>query len=145
VSAPFKLQDIDHVVLRVRDVERMRRFYCDVLGCTFEKDQLAEFGLLQLRAGRSLIDLVDVTGEIGRRGGAPPGPDARNMDHVCLRATPFDGEAIHRYLSAHGVTPGELRDRYGADGYGPSIYLHDPEGNMVELKGPPGTSKRPAQ
>jgi glyoxylase I family protein len=137
MSAPFKIQDIDHVVLRVRDVERMRRFYCDVLGCTFEKDQLAEFGLLQLRAGRSLIDLVDVTGEIGRRGGAAPGPQAQNMDHVCLRVDPFDGEAIRRHLAAHEVTPGELSDRYGADGYGPSIYLDDPEGNMVELKGPP--------
>jgi catechol 2,3-dioxygenase-like lactoylglutathione lyase family enzyme len=137
VSAPFKLQDIDHVVLRVCDVERMRRFYCDVLGCTFEKDQLGEFGLLQLRAGRSLIDLIDVTGEIGRRGGAAPGTQARNMDHVCLRVAPFDGEAIRRHLAGHGITPGELRDRYGADGYGPSIYLDDPEGNMVELKGPP--------
>ena len=137
MAAPFKIRDIDHVVLRVRDVERMRRFYCDVLGCAFEKDQMAEFGLLQLRAGRSLIDLVDVAGAIGRKGGAAPGQEALNMDHLCLRVDPFDGEDIARHLKGHGVEPGEARDRYGADGYGPSIYLSDPEGNVVELKGPP--------
>ena len=137
MAAPFTIRDIDHVVLRVRDVERMRRFYCDILGCAFEKDQMAEFGLLQLRAGRSLIDLVDVTGALGRKGGPAPGKEALNMDHVCLRVDPFDAEAIGRHLKANGIDPGEMRDRYGADGYGPSIYLSDPEGNVVELKGPP--------
>ena len=138
MALPFVIRDIDHVVLRVRDVERMRRFYCDVLGCAFEKDQMAEFGLLQLRAGRSLIDLVDVNGTIGRKGGPPPGREALNMDHFCLRVEPFDAAAIARHLTSHGVTPGEVRDRYGADGSGPSLYLNDPEGNMVEIKGPPG-------
>ncbi len=137
MAVPFAIRDIDHVVLRVRDVERLRRFYCDVLGCAFEKDQMAEFGLLQLRAGRSLIDLVDIAGAIGRRGGAAPGAEGRNLEHVCLRVDPFDEAAIRAHLERHGVRAGEMRERYGADGYGLSIYLDDPEGNVVELKGPP--------
>ena len=92
---------------------------------------------MQLRAGRSLVDLVDVAGKLGRAGGAPPGRDGRNMDHLCLRVDPFDADAIAAHLRAHGVTPGEVDSRYGAEGEGPSMYISDPEGNAVELKGPP--------
>lgn len=114
----------------------MRRFYCEVLGCRVEKDQ-PTIGLLQLRAGRSLIDLVDVAGKLGQMGGAAPGREARNMDHLCLRIEPFDAVAIASHLAAHGVTPGEVVSRYGAEGEGPSMYIEDPEHNTVELKGPP--------
>ena len=136
MTIPFSLQRLDHVVLRVRDVAAMQAFYCDVLGCTVEKRQEA-IGLLQLRAGDSLIDLVDVEGKLGRMGGAAPGPEARNMDHLCLQVLPFDREAIVAHLQAHGVQIGEFGSRYGAMGEGPSQYLSDPEGNVVELKGPP--------
>jgi glyoxylase I family protein len=136
MPAPIAIRDIDHVVLRATDIARMRAFYCDVLGCTVEKVQ-DRIGLVQLRAGRSLIDLVDVTGELGRRGGAAPGRDGHNMDHVCLRVEPFDAAAIARHLQEHGVTPGEVVSRYGAEGDGPSMYITDPQGNTVELKGPP--------
>lgn len=135
-TPPFQLQQIDHVVLRVRDVAAMAAFYCDVLGCTVERRQDA-IGLLQLRAGSCLIDLVDVDGKLGRMGGAPPGEEGRNMDHLCLRAEPFDRQAIAAHLQAHGVRMGEFGTRYGAQGMGPSQYLYDPEGNVVELKGPP--------
>jgi glyoxylase I family protein len=135
-AIPFQLLHLDHVVLRVRDMAAMTAFYCDVLGCHVERRQDA-IGLLQLRAGRSLIDLVDVDGTLGRMGGAAPGPDARNLDHLCLRAEPFDRDAIVAHLQAHGVRIGEFGSRYGADGEGPSQYLFDPEGNLVELKGPP--------
>ncbi len=135
-SSPIAIREIDHVVLRVRDPERMRRFYCHVLGCTVEKVQ-EPLGLTQLRAGRSLIDLVDVAGEIGRAGGAAPGAEGRNMDHVCVRVESYDATAIARHLRAHGVDPGEVVSRYGAEGEGPSMYIADPEGNTVELKGPP--------
>jgi catechol 2,3-dioxygenase-like lactoylglutathione lyase family enzyme len=134
--SPFRPLGLDHVVLRVSDVAGMTRFYCDVLGCHVEKVQEA-LGLHQLRAGTALVDLVDVAGELGRRGGPPPGPDARNMDHLCLRIEPFDEAAIRAHLSAHGVAAGETVSRYGAEGQGPSIYISDPEGNSVELKGPP--------
>ena len=135
-TIPFRLQQLDHLVLRVRDVDAMVAFYCDVLGCTVERRQEA-IGLTQLRAGASLIDLVDVEGKLGRMGGAPPGADARNLDHFCLRVDRFDLDAILAHLRAHGVQVGEFGSRYGAEGEGPSQYLLDPEGNVVELKGPP--------
>ena len=136
-SLPFRLKHIDHVVLRVRDVVAMQAFYCDVLGCREERRQ-DEIGLVQLRAGDALIDLVTVDGKLGRMGGAAPGVDGRNMDHLCLRVEPFDRAAIAAHLDAYGVRVGEFGSRYGAEGEGPSQYLFDPEGNVVELKGPPG-------
>ena len=132
---------LDHVVLRVTDLDRARDFYCDVLGCRVEVFQ-RKIGLLQLRAGDSLIDLVPVDGQLGRMGGAPPDTEGRNMDHFCLRVGPFDSEAILAHLRTHGVDPGKVEQRYGAEGMGPSIYLRDPDGNVVELKGP-ATSKEP--
>jgi catechol 2,3-dioxygenase-like lactoylglutathione lyase family enzyme len=117
----------------------MQRFYCEVLGCTVEKIQAA-IGLTQLRAGRCLIDLVDVEGQLGREGGAAPGREGRNMDHLCLRIEPFDAAAIAAHLRIYRVAPGEVVSRYGAEGQGPSMYIADPEGNIVELKGPPAVA-----
>ncbi|ARK88463.1 VOC family protein [Burkholderia pseudomallei] len=133
----FHIHEIDHVVLRAADLAAMTRFYCDVLGCHVEKEQ-RELGLVQLRAGRSLIDLLAVGAPIDRAGSGAPGK-GRNMDHLCLRVEPFDAAALRTHLAAHGARPGDEARRYGADGYGPSLYLFDPEGNMVELKGPPET------
>lgn len=131
------IREIDHLVLRVVDLEAMIRFYVAVLGCQVER-RVQDLGLVQLRAGRSLIDLVTVDGPLGRAGGAPPGDQGRNLDHFCLRVDPFDEAAIRRQLEAAGVAAGETATRYGAEGMGPSIYMSDPEGNTVELKGPPG-------
>ncbi len=133
---PFELLGLDHLVLRVRDEARMLDFYTRVLGCREER-RLPELGLVQLRAGRALIDFVRVDGPLGRAGGAAPGAEARNVDHFCLRIEPFDGDALKAHLLANGVAMGKIETRYGADGYGPSLYLPDPEGNTVELKGPP--------
>jgi catechol 2,3-dioxygenase-like lactoylglutathione lyase family enzyme len=130
------IRDIDHLVLRVVDLPRMERFYCEVLGCSIEKRQPA-IGLVQLRAGRSLLDLVPVDGPLGRAGGAAPGREGRNLDHFCFRIEPFDEAAIRAQLQRHGVEAGPVEPRYGAEGEGPSIYVDDPEGNVVELKGPP--------
>ena len=124
---------LDHVVLCVRDLGRAQEFYCTVLGCTVEVFQ-RKIGLLQLRAGDSLIDLV--------QGDEPQG---RNMDHFCLRVVPFDGGAIMAHLRAHGVEPGEVVQRYGAEGSGPSIYIRDPDGNVIELKGPATSKEKPKQ
>jgi glyoxylase I family protein len=134
--APFRPLGLDHVVLRVADVARARAFYCDVLGARVEKVQEA-LGLHQLRAGTALIDLVDLAGELGRKGGAGPATEGRNMDHLCLRIEPFDEPAIRAHLARHGVAPGDVVSRYGAEGQGPSMYITDPDGNSVELKGPP--------
>jgi len=132
----IKIRELDHVVLRVIDLPTMLEFYCRVLGCEVERRQ-DELGLVQLRAGRSLIDMVTVTGAIGAAGGAEPRNAARNMDHFCLRVEPFDAAAIRDFLVSNSVTPGDVVSRYGAEGEGPSLYLSDPEGNTVELKGPP--------
>jgi glyoxylase I family protein len=133
---PFRLQQIDHVVLRVHDLAAMQAFYCDVLGCTEERRQDA-IGLVQLRAGASLIDLVPLDGKLGRLGGAGPGREGHNMDHLCLSVENYDEDAIVAHLREHGVRVGDIGSRYGAQGEGPSIYCYDPQGNMVELKGPP--------
>ena len=132
----FQIRQLDHLVLRVTDLPAMMRFYKDVLGCPVEKIQ-EDLGLYQLRAGTALIDLVPIDGELGRRGGAAPGTEARNLDHFCLRVDPYDPDEIIAHLRRHGVETGPVVSRYGAEGQGPSIYATDPEGNTVELKGPP--------
>ena len=132
----IRVRELDHVVLRVADVAAMLAFYRDALGCPVERRQ-DDIGLIQLRAGRSLIDLVPVDGALGRAGGAAPGREGRNLDHFCLRVEPFDESAIRAHLDALGIDAGALASRYGAEGEGPSLYLTDPEGNVVELKGPP--------
>lgn len=137
MAAPFSIHGLDHIVLRVKGIDAMLRFYIDVLGCTLERTQ-EELGLYQLRAGSSLIDLVPIDGKLGRAGGAAPDSEGRNLDHFCLRIEPFDEQAIRTHLRAAEMEGGEAGSRYGAEGEGPSLYLRDPEGNMVELKGPPG-------
>jgi catechol 2,3-dioxygenase-like lactoylglutathione lyase family enzyme len=132
----LRIAGIDHLVLRTANVPRLVRFYIDVLGCTLELEQTA-IGLTQLRAGNGLIDLVSLDGPIGRAGGAGPGAEGRNLDHFCLRIDPFDAEAIFEHLRINHVDTGPVEQRYGAEGTGPSIYVKDPDGNTVELKGPP--------
>lgn len=140
MTIPFRLQDIDHIVLRVRDLEKMIAFYCDVLGCTLEWRR-PDLGLYHLRAGSAMIDLVPVDGELGRKGGAAPGAEGRNMDHLCLRVTPFDAQAVIAHLTSHGARVGESRPRFGARGESVSVYAYDPEDNMVEIKGPDGVPR----
>ena len=139
----FRLTSLDHIVLRVAVVERSMAFYTSVLGCTVEHMN-DEIGLYQLRAGDSIIDLVDVAGVLGREGGPPPGPTAHNVDHFCVRIEPFDEDDLRRHLTDHGVEPGRVYNNWGADGRGPSMYVDDPDGNTVELKGPPTHPYDPA-
>ena len=131
----IEIRGLDHVVLRVVDVERALRFYCGVLGCTVER-RIDALGLVQLRAGAALIDLVPVDSPLGRLGGPAPGASGRNVDHIALQLARFDEAELRAHLAAHGVEPGEVAERYGALGMGPSLYIHDPDGNVVELKGP---------
>ena len=132
----IQILGLDHIVLRVRDPARMVRFYCEVLGCEVARVREG-LGLTHLRAGEAMIDLVGVEGELGRKGGAAAGPEGRNVDHFCLRIEPFDATALVSHLASHGIAAGEIKSRYGAEGTGPSLYVTDPEGNVVELKGPP--------
>ncbi|MGE5268620.1 MAG: VOC family protein [Thiohalocapsa sp.] len=126
----LKIKGLDHVVLRVADIDRAIAFYEEVLGLHVER-RLPEIGLVQLRAGAAMIDLVP------RREDEDEG---RNMDHFAVRIEAMDPPALMAHLRRHGVDPGEVRRRYGAEGYGSSIYITDPDGNTVELKGPPETA-----
>ena len=132
----IRILHIDHLVLRVANLSRMVDFYCTVLGCAVARRR-DDLGMVHLRAGASMIDLVDVQEKLGRAGGAAPGAEGRNMDHLCLRVEPFDEASIRDHLQQNGVTVQPAQQRFGAEGEGPSIYLTDPEGNVVELKGPP--------
>lgn len=134
-SPPFTIKGIDHVVLRIADLDRSLRFYRDALGCTVEREK-RNIGLYQLRAGRTLIDLVPIDEQLGREGGAAPGAEGRNMDHFSLAIEPFDEQALRAHLTAHGIEVPESAMRYGAEGEGPSVYITDPDGNTVELKAP---------
>ena len=131
----IEIRGIDHVVLRVADLARAIGFYCGVLGCREER-RVDALGLVQLRAGSALIDLVDVAGALGRLGGGPPGDAGRNMDHFAIQLAAFDEPALRAELIAAGIEAGEVGERYGAEGLGPSLYIRDPDGNVVELKGP---------
>ena len=133
---PFAVERIDHLVLRVRDLSRSIEFYRAVLGCEVvrRRDRL---GLVHLRAGASMIDLVSIDGPLGARGGAPAGTGARNVDHFCLRIEPFNEQRLVEHLQEFGLSPlGDAEVNFGAEGDGPSLYLPDPDGNVIELKGP---------
>ena len=130
---PYEIAALDHLVVRAKNIDSMLAFYQDVLGCPLAKHN-EPLGLYHLRAGLSMIDLVDMNGKLGQAGGAPPGADGRNVDHVAIRIQPFDEAAIRAHLAAHGVEGDEVKTRFGASGDGPSLYLSDPEGNGLELK-----------
>lgn len=132
----FAVKGLDHIVLRTADAARLIAFYRDVLGCAVERSR-EDLGLWHLRAGAALIDIVDAAGPLGRPGGAAPGPEGRNLDHLCLRLQPFDEAAVRAHLAAHGIDALAAVPRFGAEGDGPSVYIADPDGNTVELKGPP--------
>lgn len=132
----FEIQRIDHVVLRVQDLARAVSFYRDVLGCAVARER-PTLGMVHLHAGASMIDLISVDGALGSRGGPAAGAQGRNLDHLCLRIEPFDEAALREHLKMHGVVvDGQVSSNLGAEGDGLSLYLRDPDGNGVELKGP---------
>ena len=131
----IRLAGIDHLVLRVADLEKMLHFYVDVLGCNVERETPRETGLYQLRAGKALIDLITLDGRLGLLGGRGPEKEGRNMDHFCLQVENFDPTTVRAYLIEKGCLVEPAQERYGATGSGLSLYLTDPEGNMVELRG----------
>lgn len=130
----FEQVTLDHIVLRTSDADGLVDFYQRVLGASVERT--VDSGLIQLRLGSIIIDITPADSELGRAGGPPPS-GGRNMDHFCLRVEPFDEVAIRRHLNGLGVELSATAERYGADGYGPSVYVTDPDGNTVELKGAP--------
>jgi len=130
----IRISTIDHIVLRTLRVEEMLEFYHRVLGCTVERTLPADVGLSQLRAGDALIDIVAVDSKLGRAGGEAPSQTGNNLDHFCLQIEPFEESELLDYLSSHGIEISDFEQRYGAQGFGPSIYIKDPDGNTIELK-----------
>lgn len=135
-TRPVEVLGLDHVVLRVADIDASLDWYQRVLGCTVER-RIERFGLYQLRAGATLIDLVPVKSPAGKPGGGAPGKKKRNVDHFAVQLARFDAKKIRAFLRRRDIEPGEVARRYGAAGHGPSMYIEDPDGNTVELKGPP--------
>ncbi len=125
----ISIRNLDHVVVRVSDVDRSLAFYCNILGCSEER-RVERIGLVQLRAGSCMIDLIDAKDN-------SPSVGSENMDHFAVRLESFNEAEIRSFLTEHGIASGEATSRYGAEGDGPSIYIEDPDGNKVELKGPP--------
>ena len=125
---------IDHIVLRTQNVEAMVHFYSRVLGCPVERVTRPSTGLTQLRAGDSLIDIVSVDSELGRMGGGPPTAAGNNLDHFCLQIEAIEEDELRAWLDEHGIEAGDFDTRYGARGFGPSLYIRDPDGNTVELR-----------
>ncbi|WP_372740986.1 VOC family protein [Neptunomonas sp.] len=130
----LEIRGLDHIVLRTNQIDRMCAFYCDVLNCTVERETPPELGLIQLRAGNALIDLVRVESQLGKMGGGAPTKTGNNLDHFCLQLKQTDEDTIAAHLASHGIDAGEFAKRYGAQGYGMSVYIKDPEGNTVELR-----------
>lgn len=131
----FRIQGIDHVVLRARQPNKLITFYRDVLGCVVERE-VSQVGLTQLRAGSSLIDIIQATGGADPAANDPLAKRERNLDHFCLRVTPFDLAQLDEHFARFDVEIRKVEQVYGAEGFGPAVYLQDPEGNTVELKGP---------
>lgn len=130
---PIQVKALDHIVLRTSNLDAMLHFYCSILGCPIERE-LADLGLTQLRAGGALIDLVTIDSELGKLGGKPPVQNGRNVDHFCLQLAPFEEHELLNYLHSHNIETEDFTKRYGAQGFGRSLYINDPEGNVVELK-----------
>ncbi|MEM1113750.1 MAG: VOC family protein [Pseudomonadota bacterium] len=130
----LKIVGIDHIVLRTGKLEAMLHFYCEVLGCTLERETEPELGLVQVRAGNALIDLVTLDSKLGRMGGGAPTQGDNNLDHFCLQIEPLSEEEICAHLQAHKIAFGKFAERYGAEGFGRSLYIKDPEDNTVELR-----------
>ncbi len=119
----FSIKGIDHIVLRTNRIEQMLWFYCDMLNCIIENQQ-PEIGLTQLRAGDNLIDLVSIDSQQ---------PQGKNLEHFCLRVTPFDYSALEKHFKRNNIEPQRFGKRYGAQGMVYSFYISDPEGNEVEI------------
>jgi glyoxylase I family protein len=125
---------IDHIVLRTTKLDEMLGFYTNVLNCAIERETEIETGLTQLRAGSALIDLVVVDSKLGALGGGAPTKTEQKVDHFCLQIKPIPEQEIIKYLEHNEIKVGEFESRYGAQGEGSSIYIQDPEGNIVELR-----------
>lgn len=122
---------IDHVVLRVADIDRSVSFYRELLGAEPELEEEFRAGrrsFMSLRIGEALIDLIpsEDPGAVGPKG----------LAHICIEVEGGDPETVRRSLEDRGVLVESSvnLERLGAKGAGPSLYLTDPDGYRIELK-----------
>lgn len=134
-TPPFEIHGIDHVVFLVDDMDKALGFYRDLLGCKVGYEY-PNLGMVQVWAGVSLIVLWDIT-HPGAKRAIPPISNGRNVDHVCLALGRFDPDEMKKFLEASEIQIVEEANHGGARGVGYSIYVNDPFGNKLELKGPP--------
>ena len=126
----MKVIGFDHLVINTRDVDRAIEFYRDVLGLEILREE-------EFRAGKVGFVSVRVTDEtiIDVRPSASDQPFVKNVDHICVRLAPTDLMRVKDELRARGLeTQDEVNTRWGAQGYGESLYVDDPEGQTIELK-----------
>lgn len=129
----ISIEAIDHIVLRTDQYKPLIRFYCNILGCEIIREA-HDFSLTQLKAGNALIDIIDIAGTLGREGGPVSTGKANNLDHFCLQIAPFEEPDLIAYLKQHSVPHSDFETRFGAQGYGRSIYIQDIIGNTIELR-----------
>lgn len=124
----------DHLVLRVRDVERSLAWYVDELGLTPERVEEWRRGEVLFPSVRidatTIIDLLPATD--AQVPGDGSGAERRNVDHLCLVVEPVDLAAV--VASGRFEVVGGPTRLYGAQGEGEGIYVRDPDGNVVELR-----------
>ena len=132
-SALVKITEMDHIVLRNKDVEVSLRFYTEVLGLQAERVDKWRAGEIRFPSARINADtLIDFFGSdqepIDRDG-------VKNQDHFCMVIEPTDMEELNKKFIAMGVGiqagPGK---RWGSHGDGISLYIYDPDDNVVELR-----------
>ncbi len=129
-ESSIRVLAIDHVVLRTSKLDAMLQFYCELLNCAVERT-LPDLGLVQLRAGNALIDLVPIDKE---QDTDSTWPNVGNMEHLCLRIADMNEQVLVQILRQQNIKVPEFAERYGAEGFGRSVYITDPESNVVELK-----------
>ena len=133
-SVKLKVVEMDHIVLRCKDVEGAIRFYTQVLGLTPYRVEEFHAGKVPFPCARinsdTIIDLVPTPDQ------EPVGDGPRNMDHCCLTIEPTDLVRLADSLRERGVTvvSDGPAQRSGARGTGNPIYIKDWEGNTVELR-----------
>lgn len=131
----FTVTAMDHIVLNVRDMERVLDFYINVLGLTGERLEEFRQGTVPFPSVRispdTLIDLFPVAGGADDTPAATPAV----LNHFCLVIDKTDMARVVEHLERHGVTilQGPVT-RWGAHGNGTSIYIHDPENRQVEIR-----------
>ena len=118
---------MDHIVLRVSDVERSLNWYTDMLGLTPVRADEWRNGECPFPSVRvsvdTIIDLID--GEVDH--------NARNLDHFCMVVSAESMDEVRR-SGAYDIVRDPDFALFGARGMADGLYIRDPDGNEIELR-----------